>query len=188
MSNQYRIIVLGEGGVGKSAVTIQFLQNHFITKYEPTLEETFRKQMEIDSEQCILEIIDTAGQEDYYSMRERYIKTGEGFLLVYSIISKTTFDKVNPLFESIQRVKESDKPSDTELVIPAVLIGNKSDLSDQRAVTKSEGEELAKSFGIPFFETSAKTSTNIKECFTTVVREMKKIRKPSKKKRFCFLL
>ena len=85
----YSYIILG---VGKSALTIQFIQSHFVDEYDPTIEDSYRKQCPIDSEPALLDVLDTAGQEEYSAMREQYMRTGEGFLLVYSITSRNSFE------------------------------------------------------------------------------------------------
>lgn len=79
-------------GVGKSALTIQFIQSHFVDEYDPTIEDSYRKQCQIDAEPALLDVLDTAGQEEYSAMREQYMRTGEGFLLVYSITSRNSFE------------------------------------------------------------------------------------------------
>ena len=78
----FRIIA---GGVGKSALTIQLIQNHFVDEYDPTIEDSYRKQVVIDGETCLLDILDTAGQEEYSAMRDQYMRTGEGFLIVFAV-------------------------------------------------------------------------------------------------------
>src|SRR3954467_14324927 len=85
------VVVLGSGGVGKSALTVQFVSNTFIEKYDPTIEDFYRKEIEVDGQPCVLEILDTAGTEQFASMRDLYIKNGQGFVVVYSITSQQTF-------------------------------------------------------------------------------------------------
>ncbi|KAL1117803.1 hypothetical protein AAG570_004118 [Ranatra chinensis] len=68
---EYKLVVVGAGGVGKSALTIQLIQNHFVDEYDPTIEDSYRKQVVIDGETCLLDILDTAGQEEYSAMREQ---------------------------------------------------------------------------------------------------------------------
>lgn len=159
--------MLGGGGVGKSALTIQFINNHFIEEYDPTIEDSYRKQANVDGETCLLEILDTAGQEEYSAMRDQYMSTGDAFLVVYAITSRTSFDEVSLFREHILRVKDSDSA-------PIVLLGNKADLEENRAVTTQEGKDLASSFKIPFMETSAKTRLNVEESFFELVREVRK--------------
>eukprot|EP00026_Physarum_polycephalum_P018293 Phypoly_transcript_19828.p1 GENE.Phypoly_transcript_19828~~Phypoly_transcript_19828.p1 ORF type:complete len:175 (+),score=26.89 Phypoly_transcript_19828:93-617(+) len=150
MIKEFKIVVLGSGGVGKSALTVQFVQNLFIEKYDPTIEDSYRKQVEVDGQQCMLEILDTAGTEQFTAMRDLYMKNGQGFVLVYSIISQSTFNELPDLREQILRVKDSDHVS-------MVLVGNKCDLAEQRVISTTQGEELARKFGgCPFLEASAK--------------------------------
>ncbi|KAJ5073833.1 ras-like protein rasd [Anaeramoeba ignava] len=185
--SELKLVIVGGGGVGKSALTIQFLQNHFITQYDPTIEETYRKQVTVDAKTYVLNILDTAGQEDYSAMREQYMKTGEGFLLVYSIVSRSSFEEIDDLRDQILRVKDAS-------LVPTVLVGNKSDLADDRVVEVSEGQNLAKTFQCTFIETSAKTRNNVEECFHALVREVVKMRElnqqtqPKKKKKRCSIL
>ncbi|PAV16100.1 ras [Pyrrhoderma noxium] len=91
---EYKLVVVGGGGVGKSALTIQFIQSHFVDEYDPTIEDSYRKQCVIDDEVALLDVLDTAGQEEYGAMREQYMRTGEGFLLVYSITSRSSFEEI----------------------------------------------------------------------------------------------
>merc|ERR1711916_68155 len=86
---EYKLVVLGSGGVGKSALTVQFVQNIFVDKYDPTIEDSYRKQTEIDGQQCLLEILDTAGTEQFTAMRDLYMKDGQGFgLVLYGVLGQ----------------------------------------------------------------------------------------------------
>jgi len=164
---EYKLVIVGGGGVGKSALTIQLIQNHFIDEYDPTIEDSYRKQVSIDEETCLLDILDTAGQEEYSAMRDQYMRTGQGFMLVYAITSRSSFDEIASFREQILRVKDKDK-------VPMVLIGNKCDLETERQVTTGEGQDLSKSFGCPFYESSAKTRINVEESFYELVREIRR--------------
>ncbi|XP_022672691.1 ras-related protein Rap-2b-like [Varroa destructor] len=88
---EFKVVVLGSGGVGKSALTVQFVSGNFMEKYDPTIEDFYRKEIEVDQAPCVLEILDTAGTEQFASMRDLYIKNGQGFVVVYSITSHQTF-------------------------------------------------------------------------------------------------
>lgn len=169
MSNEYKLVVVGGGGVGKSALTIQLIQNHFIDEYDPTIEDSYRKQVTIDEETSLLDILDTAGQEEYSAMRDQYMRTGEGFLCVYAITSRSSFDEISAFREQILRVKDEDH-------VPMVLVGNKCDLEEERQVPMGEGQDLAKSFNCPFIESSAKQRINVEEAFFELVREIRKDR------------
>jgi len=130
-----------------------------------------RKQVTIDEETCLLDILDTAGQEEYSAMRDQYMRTGEGFFCVYAITSRVSFDEITSFREQILRVKDESK-------VPMVLVGNKSDLEHERVVATSEGSDLAKTYGnVPFLETSAKTRVNVEESFFTLVRQIREARK-----------
>ncbi|KAJ5071621.1 ras gtpase-related [Anaeramoeba ignava] len=96
-----KLVVLGGGGVGKSALTIQFLQKQFLETYDPTIEESYRKQMVIDNDSYVLDILDTAGQEEYAPMREKYMASGHGFLFVFSITSRISFEYLNELYQTV---------------------------------------------------------------------------------------
>uniref|UniRef100_A0A674NKB5 RAP1A, member of RAS oncogene family a n=1 Tax=Takifugu rubripes TaxID=31033 RepID=A0A674NKB5_TAKRU len=98
---EYKLVVLGSGGVGKSALTVQFVQGIFVEKYDPTIEDSYRKQVEVDGQQCMLEILDTAGTEQFTAMRDLYMKNGQGFALVYSITAQSTFNDLQDLREQI---------------------------------------------------------------------------------------
>ncbi|KAM6914104.1 GTPase KRas isoform 2-T3 [Lycodopsis pacificus] len=149
--------------------------------------DSYRKQVVIDGETCLLDILDTAGQEEYSAMRDQYMRTGEGFLCVFAINNTKSFEDVHLYREQINRVKDSDS-------VPMVLVGNKSDLST-RTVESRQAQELARSYGVPFVETSAKTRQGVEEAFYSLVREIRKYKtnrsnKKSKKKtqRRCIIL
>lgn len=160
---EYKLVVVGGGGVGKSALTIQLIQSHFVDEYDPTIEDSYRKQCNIDGEQLMLDILDTAGQEEYSAMREQYMRTGEGFLLVYAINSRNSMEELQVFYEQIQRVKDSEN-------VPVLVVGNKSDLEIERQVSFEEGQAFAKLINCPFIETSAKQRINVEEAFFSLVR------------------
>ncbi|KAL3229049.1 Ras-like protein 1 [Nakaseomyces bracarensis] len=160
---EYKLVVVGGGGVGKSALTIQLVHSHFVDEYDPTIEDSYRKQVVIDDRVTILDILDTAGQEEYSAMREQYMRTGEGFLLVYSVTSRNSFEELITYYQQIQRVKDVE-------YIPVVVVGNKSDLETERQVSFDEGVSLAKQLNAPFLETSAKQAINVEDAFYTLVR------------------
>jgi GTPase KRas protein len=160
----YRLVVVGSGGVGKSCITIMYIANRFVQDYDPTLEDSYRKQITVDGIECVLDIIDTAGQDDFMAIRESYYKEGDGFLCVYDITSRTTFNDVEDFHDAILRVKDANS-------VPFMLVGNKADMEEKRVVQKSELEEKAKKLGCKFMETSAKSRQNVDEIFTELVKE-----------------
>lgn len=159
-------MVLGAGGVGKSSVTVQFVQGVYVESYDPTIEDSYRKQIEIDGRACDLEILDTAGVAQFTAMRELYIKSGKGFLLVYSVTDENSLKELLALREQVLRIKDSDS-------VPMVLIGNKSDLEDDRVLSIEDGVKVSQGWGlVPFYETSAMYKTNVDEAFIDVVRQI----------------
>ncbi|TKX22015.1 Ras-like protein 5 [Elsinoe australis] len=164
---EYKLVVVGGGGVGKSCLTIQLIQSHFVDEYDPTIEDSYRKQCVIDEEVALLDVLDTAGQEEYSAMREQYMRTGEGFLLVYSITSRQSFEEMRTFQQQILRVKDKD-------YFPIIVCGNKCDLEAEREVSTEEGKKLARDFGCRFIETSAKSRINVENAFFDIVREIRK--------------
>ncbi|ELR12813.1 RAS protein [Acanthamoeba castellanii str. Neff] len=164
---EYKIVVVGTGGVGKSALTIQLINHHFMDDYDPTIEDSYRMQVAVDGVTCLLDILDTAGQEEFSAMRDQYMRGGQGFICVYSITHRSSFEELATFREQILRVKE-------ESDVPMVLVGNKCDLENARVVATSEGQDLARSFGCHFLESSAKARINVEQCFFDLVREIRK--------------
>ncbi|KAH9489160.1 Ras- protein R-Ras2 [Bulinus truncatus] len=162
-SQSYKLVVVGGGGVGKSALTIQFIQSYFVTDYDPTIEDSYTKQCVIDNHVARLDILDTAGQEEFSAMREQYMRSGEGFLLVYSVIDRSSFEEIFKFHRQILRVKDRDE-------FPMLLVANKSDLDTQRVVSTSEGQELANNLKIRYMEASAKHRLNVDQSFYELVR------------------
>lgn len=160
---EYKLVVLGSGGVGKSALTVQFVQGIFVEKYDPTIEDSYRKQCEIENSQCMLEILDTAGTEQFTAMRDLYMKNGQGFVLVFSIIAQSTFNDLPDMREQILRVKDSED-------VPIMLVGNKKDLSDQRVVSSSSAQDMARNWNCRYLECSAKTRDGVETIFTDLIK------------------
>ncbi|KDN53623.1 small G-protein Ras2 [Tilletiaria anomala UBC 951] len=186
----YKLVVLGDGGVGKTALTIQLCLNHFVETYDPTIEDSYRKQTVIDGQPCMLEVLDTAGQEEYTALRDQWIREGEGFLLVYSIAARATFERVERFRAQISRVKDQE-PS----TVPIMLVGNKCDKVNEREVSREEGQALANRLGCKFVESSAKTCVNVEKAYFTVVRQIReqrgetiKANTKSKKSKKCNIL
>ncbi|KAI9832147.1 MAG: Ras- protein rsr1 [Sarea resinae] len=144
----------------------QFVQNVWIESYDPTIEDSYRKQIEVDGRQCVLEILDTAGTEQFTAMRELYMKSGQGFLLVFSITSASSFSELSELRDQIIRIKEDEN-------VPLVIVGNKSDLNENRAVSRNEAFMLSRSWkNVPYYETSARRRENVDEVFKDACRQI----------------
>nr|CAD7588307.1 unnamed protein product [Timema genevievae] len=224
----YKLVVVGGGGVGKSAITIQFIQivprsvlakhqdtsneltvsghhgilmnirartvslvvskwdkrmlSYFVTDYDPTIEDSYTKQCVIDDVPAKLDILDTAGQEEFSAMREQYMRSGEGFLLVFSVTDKASFDEIYKFHRQILRVKDRDE-------FPMLMVGNKADLDHQRLVSSVEAQNLSRQLKIPYIECSAKLRMNVDQAFHELVRIVRKFQlserpplKPNNKK------
>lgn len=162
----YKLVVLGAGGVGKSCLTVQFVQGIYIDTYDPTIEDSYSKEIEVDGRACNLEILDTAGVAQFTAMRELYIKNGQGFLLVYSVTDKKSLQELLSIREQIIRIKGTTN-------IPMVLIGNKCDLADERGLDPEDGISVSKQWNkVPFYETSAMYRMNVDDAFVDVVRQI----------------
>lgn len=141
-------------------------------EYDPTIEDSYRKQIRVDDTTAVIDILDTAGQEEYSAMREQWLRYGEGFLIVYSITSRKSFDELTPLQEQLKRVRDVDSLNE----VPTTCFGNKLDLQNDRQVSKEEGTQLAQKIGASFFEGSAKDGTNVEEAFFQLVRLIRDFR------------
>ncbi|MBN3292434.1 RIT1 protein, partial [Polypterus senegalus] len=146
-SREYKLVMLGEGGVGKS-------------------EDAYKTQIRIDDEPANLDILDTAGQAEFTAMRDQYMRAGEGFIISYSITDRRSFHEAREFKQLIHRVRRT---VDT----PVVLVGNKSDLVHLRQVSTDEGRGLAREFSCPFFETSAALRHYIDDVFIALVRQIR---------------
>jgi small GTP-binding protein len=167
-----KIVVFGAGAVGKSALTIQFVQGYFITDYDPTIEDSYKRVLAVDGENIQLDILDTAGQDDFAPMRTSYMRQGKGFIIVYAIDDRASFEEAEVFHRDLTRTKGTTN-------VPVVICGNKCDLEDKRVVSKQEGEELAGKLSGIFFETSALANINIENAFKALVKEIKKQGQPS---------
>uniref|UniRef100_A0A6B2LKU9 Uncharacterized protein n=1 Tax=Arcella intermedia TaxID=1963864 RepID=A0A6B2LKU9_9EUKA len=172
-----KIVLIGNGGVGKSCFVIRLLQNVFVTEYDPTIEDSYRKAFSFDDKQIMLDILDTAGMEEFSAMREQYLRTGQFFMFMFSITDKSSFDELEAAICNISRVKDIEPP------LPMMMVGCKSDLAGERKVTESEIQQKAKEKNIPYVETSALSGTNIELAVETGVRHFLSLRKDEKKPR-----
>ncbi|KAJ2000085.1 hypothetical protein H4R26_004780 [Coemansia thaxteri] len=163
---EYKIVMLGTGGVGKSMLTTRFVNGGFDDEYDPTIEDSYRKQCQIDGDLCVLDILDTAGQEEYAALRDYHIRSGNGFIVVYSVTSKSSLLEAEKIAEHVRRVKDSEK-------VAIVLVGNKCDLVEARTITTLEGEKVARKIRSGFYETSAKNRVNVDDMFIQGVRRIK---------------
>ncbi|XP_023347766.1 GTPase KRas isoform X2 [Eurytemora carolleeae] len=155
------------------------LHNKYMETYDPTIEDFYYKEnFMVDGEPTNMEILDTAGQDNVIGTRDQYYKNAEGFLFVYSVSDSLSMKDVEDRIQGMKTARGI--PDNTELP-PTIIIGNKCDLptaDDQskgevRKVSRSDGEELARNYGVFFEETSAKADINVKKVFEDIVRELK---------------
>lgn len=164
MSNKRTtILMLGSGGVGKSALVCRLMTNSFTEEYNPTIEDCYYKSLEINGKIEHIEVVDTAGQEEFHSMLDQWIRSADGILLVYDVTNRSTFDELQRFYDKIM---EADRG------VPFFLVGNKCDVPDvARKVSTLEGNRLAETrFQCPFMEVSAKERINVVAAFQELIQ------------------
>ncbi|CAL1267380.1 unnamed protein product [Larinioides sclopetarius] len=159
-SNDYRVVVFGAGGVGKSSLVLRFVKGSFCEMYIPTVEDTYRQVITCNRNIYTLQITDTTGSHQFPAMQRLNISKGHAFILVYSITSKQSLEELAPIYALIREVKASNLEG-----IPMMLVGNKNDEEESREVTYQDGMNQSHKWNCNFMETSAKNNTNVKEMF-----------------------
>jgi GTPase SAR1 family protein len=153
---QYNLSVLGSGGCGRRSIVYQAIHHHFITDYDPTGEDSFRKPLTVDDQQIIIDLM-VIWSTEYVSLVTHMLSTTDATLLVYASNDRQSFEEIRKFYDLICQIKERDDP-------PVVLVETKVDLPNERQVTIEEGVQLAKELKAAFFSTSAKENVNIEEC------------------------
>ena len=146
-------------------MTYRFINYNAPTEHDPTIEDRYKSNLNIEGKTYEVEILDTAGEDDYQNMMDMWISFGEGFLLVFAINDNESFEAIKAKKERVLKGKHNQK-------CPLVLVGNKQDLSNDRQVPYSVAKELADSWGVEYIETSAKTNFNCKEAFEKLAKKI----------------
>jgi len=168
-----KITVLGKGMVGKSSLSYSFINYDSPEAHDPTIEDKYKVQLMIDNVSCEIEILDTAGQDDYQNLIDGWINFGDGFLLVFALNDKESWDFLVSRRDRILKMKKGENP-------PIVVVGNKSDLERQRVFKSEEIRKYTSEWGCEYIETSATTKYNCKECFQLLARDILKKKNPIK--------
>ncbi|KAI9579696.1 GTP-binding protein Rheb homolog [Glossina fuscipes] len=152
------IAMMGYRSVGKSSLSIQFVEGQFVDSYDPTIENTFTKVTRVNSQDYSVKLVDTAGQDEYSIFPVQYSMDFHGYVLVYSITSQKSFEVIKIIYEKLLEVI-------CKKYVPVVLVGNKTDLHQERTVSTAEGRKLAESWRAAFLETSAKQNESVADIF-----------------------
>ena len=163
------LITLGDGQVGKTSLILRYTNDYFGNNYIATIgfDYKFKNEKLKNGEEITVKIFDTAGQEKYRSLAANFLKKADGIILVYDITYKISFENLNKWLKDINENAKG---------LPIVLIGNKTDLEENREVSKEEGNEFAKKINeeIEFYEASCKTGENFKEAIRFLVEKIYK--------------
>lgn len=160
---------MGKGVVGKSSLTYLYINYNAPKEHDPTIEDRYKTYATINSCQHEIEIMDTAGEDDYQNMMDNWINFGEGFLLVFAINDEQSFQVLEKKRERILKTKNGVK-------CPIVLVGNKKDLEAERKIAYQKAKAMADSWDAEYIETSALTKENYKEAFEILAKKIVEIR------------
>eukprot|EP01083_Nonionella_stella_P147167 463882_1 len=160
----FKLLLLGDSGVGKSCILLRYAEDSFTTSFITTIGIDFKiKTIDVMDWKCKLQVWDTAGQERFRTVTTAYIRGAESIIIVYDVTDEQSFLNVRNWVRMIQQKVQHCN---------MVFIGNKADMEEDRVITKSRGEELADEYGVQFFETSSKNDTFINECFDAVIQDL----------------
>lgn len=165
----YKITLLGNEGVGKTALLVRFLSQRFIGEYDPTIEDCYRRTVKVDGEDVTLDILDTACRSSTSKLKDTFLSTGDGFIVIYSIVDRRSYITVPRYKEMI----EESRDRGDHRPLPFLLIGNKVDLEEHRTVAKNEGQALANRYEWLFHEASAAEYDGVDKSFCDLIRQIR---------------
>uniref|UniRef100_A0A3P9PQF4 small monomeric GTPase n=1 Tax=Poecilia reticulata TaxID=8081 RepID=A0A3P9PQF4_POERE len=161
----FKLLLIGDSGVGKTCVLFRFSDDAFNTTFISTIGIDFKiKTVELQGKKIKLQIWDTAGQERFHTITTSYYRGAMGIMLVYDITNAKSFENISKWLRNIDEHANED--------VERMLLGNKCDMEDKRVVPKAKGEQIAREHGIRFFETSAKANINIEKAFLTLAEDI----------------
>uniref|UniRef100_A0A8C4KC09 small monomeric GTPase n=1 Tax=Dromaius novaehollandiae TaxID=8790 RepID=A0A8C4KC09_DRONO len=162
-----QVMLVGDSGVGKTCLLVRFKDGAFLAgSFISTVGIDFRnKVLTVDGVKVKLQIWDTAGQERFRSVTHAYYRDAHALLLLYDVTNKASFDNIQAWLTEIHEYAQQD--------VVLMLLGNKVDSAQDRVVKREDGEKLAKEYGVPFMETSAKSGLNVELAFTAIAKELK---------------
>ncbi|KAM9261540.1 ras-related protein Rab-26 [Cariama cristata] len=163
----FKVMLVGDSGVGKTCLLVRFKDGAFLAgSFISTVGIDFRnKVLTVDGVKVKLQIWDTAGQERFRSVTHAYYRDAHALLLLYDVTNKASFDNIQAWLTEIHEYAQQD--------VVLMLLGNKVDSAQDRVVKREDGEKLAKEYGVPFMETSAKSGLNVELAFTAIAKELK---------------
>lgn len=157
--------MIGDSGVGKSCLVQRFSRNEFPSDHIATIGIDYEvKTIDIDNRKVKLQLWDTAGMERFRTITYAYYRGAHGIILVYDTTDEMSFFNVRTWMNNIHSHAQND--------VCKILVGNKVDITENRRVSTQRGQEMAKEYDIPYFETSAMTGENVQESMMTLIREV----------------
>lgn len=176
VNNRITITVCGDGGCGKSSITLRLVRSQWTHEYDPTIEDSYSVTRTIDGVSYFLMLTDTAGQEEYRSLWAASNLRSDAFLLVYDITNPHSLDGLEYFIDMIDMEEES-RIDEGRCPPVKVVAGNKCDLQGARQIRSKDGLEWARKRGCGFMETSAREMVNIEETFAHLVRRVVEARR-----------
>jgi small GTP-binding protein len=166
-SKTFKILTIGESGVGKTCILRRFVENKFLKNHLATIGIDFKtKTLIINKQEIKLKIWDTAGQERFRNITTQYYKGADGIVLIYDVTDDASYEKIRDWMEQILSTTKRED-------IGLVLLGNKCDM-EPRAVSEEQGNKMAEELNVSYFETSALTGQGINEAFNELTRDIMK--------------